>query len=141
MLLEFRQHKEIDGLLDTTSIFSGRRDEDTMGGRLQRARDAAGLTVSQVASRLGVRAATVQAWENDRSQPRANKLQMLAGLLSVNLAWLIDGLGRGPAEDGDELVESISTRLSRIQQLQAEFQTIAQALERDIQRLASDARA
>ena len=123
-----------------TSIYSGTRDDDTMGGRLQRARDAIGLTTAQVASRLGVRTATVQAWENDRSQPRANKLQMLAGLLSVNLAWLIDGRGRGPVEASEELVESISTRLGRIRQLQSEFQTIAQTLERDFQRLAGEAR-
>lgn len=125
---------------DTANIFSGPQDEDTMGGRLQRARDAAGLTVPEVAARLGVKAATVQAWESDRSQPRANKLQMVAGLLNVGLAWLMDGLGNGPAESGDELIESISTRLSRMRQLQSEFHTIAQGLEKDFVRLAAEAR-
>ncbi|MBX3531649.1 MAG: helix-turn-helix transcriptional regulator [Rhizobiaceae bacterium] len=125
---------------DTANIYSGRQDEDTMGGRLQRARDAAGLSVSQVAARLGVRSATVQAWESDRSQPRANKLQMVAGLLNVGLAWLMDGLGRGPAESGEELIESISTRLSRLRQLQGEFHAIAQGLEKDFVRLAAEAR-
>lgn len=126
---------------DTASIFSGRQDEDTMGGRLQRARDAAGLSVPEVAARLGVKPTTVQAWENDRSQPRANKLQMVAGLLNVGLAWLMDGLGRGPAEASDDLIESISTRLGRMRQLQAEFHTIAQGLEKDFVRLAAEARA
>jgi transcriptional regulator with XRE-family HTH domain len=125
---------------DTASIYSGIQDEDTMGGRLQRARDAAGLTVAQVAARLGVKTSTVQAWENDRSQPRANKLQMVAGLLNVSLAWLMDGLGTGPAEDSRSLIESISTRLTRMRQLQGEFQTIAQGLEKDFVRLAAEAR-
>jgi transcriptional regulator with XRE-family HTH domain len=126
---------------DTANIFSGKRDEDTMGGRLQRARDAAGLTVGELAARLGVKASTVQAWESDRSQPRANKLQMVAGILNVGLAWLMDGLGSGPAESGDELIESISTRLTRMRHLQSEFQTIAQGLEKDFVRLAAEARA
>lgn len=126
---------------DTASIFSGRQDEDTMGGRLQRARDAAGLSVADVAARLGVKRSTVQAWENDRSQPRANKLQMLAGLLGVNLAWAMDGLGAGPAEAGEELIESISVRLSRMRELQSEFHSIAEGLEKDFARLAAEVRA
>jgi transcriptional regulator with XRE-family HTH domain len=132
--------QEASGVHDTTNIFSGTQDEDTMGGRLQRARDTAGLTVAQLAARLGVKSSTVQAWENDRSQPRANKLQMVAGLLGVNLAWLMNGLGRGPAESGDDLIESISTRLTRMRQLQGEFHTIAQGLEKDFVRLAAEAR-
>lgn len=125
---------------ETASIYSGTQDEDTMGGRLQRARDAAGLTVAQVAARLGVRPSTVLAWETDRSQPRANKLQMLAGLLNVGLAWLMDGLGKGPREASDELLESIAVRLARMRQLQGEFDAIAQGLERDFTRLAAETR-
>ena len=125
---------------DTANIYSVKQDNDTMGGRLQRARDAAGLSVAEVATRLGVKSSTVQAWENDRSQPRANKLQMVAGVLNVSLAWLMDGLGGGPAEDSESLMESISTRLSRMRQLQSEFQTIAQGLESDFRRLVAEAR-
>ncbi len=129
------------GNITSENIFSGRQDRDTMGGRLQRARDASGLTVAQVAARLGVKASTVQAWENDRSQPRANKLQMVAGILSVSLAWLMDGRGAGPVEDSEGLIESIATRLSRLRQLQGEFDAIAQGLEKDFVRLAAEARA
>lgn len=125
---------------DTANIYSVKQDEDTMGGRLQRARDAAGLSVSEVAARMGVKRSTVQAWENDRSQPRANKLQTIAGVLNVSLAWLMDGLGQGPAEASEDLIESISTRLGRMRQLQSEFLTIAQGLEKDFVRLAAEAR-
>ncbi|MCL4675898.1 MAG: helix-turn-helix domain-containing protein, partial [Pararhodobacter sp.] len=46
-----------------------------------------------LAQRLGVRAKTLRDWENDASEPRANRLQMLAALLGVSLRWLLTGEG------------------------------------------------
>lgn len=65
----------------------------TLGDRLTAARDAAGLGQADLASRLGVRAKTLRDWENDQSEPRANRLQMLAALLGVSLRWLLTGQG------------------------------------------------
>lgn len=73
-------------------------DAATFGDRLAAAREALGLSQSQLASRLGVRLGTVQNWESDRSEPRANKLQMLAGLLNVSIVWLLTGQGEGGVE-------------------------------------------
>jgi transcriptional regulator with XRE-family HTH domain len=70
-------------------------DAATFGDRLAAAREALGLSQSQLASRLGVRLGTIQNWESDRSEPRANKLQMLAGLLNVSIVWLLTGQGEG----------------------------------------------
>ena len=42
-----------------------------------------------------MRPQTLRNWEEDRAEPRANRLQMLAGMLDVSLVWLISGLGRG----------------------------------------------
>jgi transcriptional regulator with XRE-family HTH domain len=67
----------------------------TFGDRLAAAREAAGMTQKALANRLGVRHTTVQAWENDTSEPRSNRLQMLAGMLSVSLMWLLTGRGDG----------------------------------------------
>ncbi|MBO6639440.1 MAG: helix-turn-helix domain-containing protein [Roseitalea sp.] len=71
---------------------------DTLGGRIVSARETAGLTTAQLARRLGVKSATLQNWESDRSEPRSNKLFMLAGLLNVSPTWLINGLGESPGE-------------------------------------------
>ncbi|TDH36151.1 helix-turn-helix domain-containing protein [Pseudohoeflea suaedae] len=71
-------------------------DEDTLGGRIFKARDMCGMTIEDAAARLGVTLDTFTEWENDRSEPRANKLMMLAGVLSVTPAWLISGAGEGP---------------------------------------------
>jgi transcriptional regulator with XRE-family HTH domain len=45
--------------------------------------------------RLGVKLVTVRNWENDLSDPRANKLQMMAGMLNVSMRWLLTGEGDG----------------------------------------------
>mgnify|MGYP000227000570 CR=1 FL=1 len=70
-------------------------DVATFGDRLAAARNAAGMTQGQFARRLGVKLATVKGWEDDVSEPRANKLQMMAGLLNVSFGWLLIGEGEG----------------------------------------------
>lgn len=67
----------------------------TFGDRLAAAREAAELTQKDLAKRLGVKVKTIVAWENDVSEPRANRLQMVAGLLNVSLMWLLNGEGEG----------------------------------------------
>ena len=77
--------------------------DDTLGGRIVAAREAAGLTSKELSVRLGVATKTVANWENDRSEPRSNKLSMLAGLLGVSPTWLLAGRGNAPrttAENG-----------------------------------------
>jgi len=66
----------------------------TFGDRLAGAREAAGLSQEELATRLGVRLETLIGWEEDAADPRANRLQMLAGMLNVSLMWLLTGEGR-----------------------------------------------
>jgi transcriptional regulator with XRE-family HTH domain len=80
------------------SIFYDDNQDTTLGGRVFQARESAGLTVSQVINRLGVRKATYLAWEADRSEPRANKLVALAGILNVSPTYLLSGLGRAAVQ-------------------------------------------
>ena len=67
----------------------------TFGDRLALAREAQNLTQEQLARRLGLRTPTIANWECDRSEPRANRLQMLAGFLNVSMGWLLTGEGEG----------------------------------------------
>lgn len=71
---------------------------DTIGGRISLARDAVGLTVEQISAVAGVTVETWTNWENDRAEPRANRLDMLARILQVSISWLLDGQGTGPAD-------------------------------------------
>ncbi|APX88940.1 transcriptional regulator [Brevirhabdus pacifica] len=70
-------------------------DTATFGDRLAAAREQLGLTQEGLARRLGVKHKTVRAWEDDMSEPRANKLQMMAGVLNVSIVWLLTGQGMG----------------------------------------------
>ncbi|RUS58581.1 helix-turn-helix domain-containing protein [Pseudorhodobacter sp. E13] len=70
-------------------------DAATFGDRVAAAREAAGLTAAALARQLGVKLETVQNWENDHSEPRANKLQMMSGMLNVSMRWLLTGEGDG----------------------------------------------
>lgn len=75
-------------------------DTATFGDRVAAARDVLSLTQAQLANRLGIRDKTLADWENDRSEPRANRLQMLAGVLNVSMIWLMTGEGEG-VDPGD----------------------------------------
>lgn len=74
----------------------------TFGDRLAAAREAAGMNQKELAKRLGVKVKTLSAWENDVTEPRANRLQLISGLLNVSLGWLLTGEGEGvEAPDGE----------------------------------------
>ena len=85
-------------------------DTATFGDRLAAARDASSMTQQQLAKRLGIKLATLKAWEGDLSEPRANRLSMLAGLLNVSITWLINGEGEGL--DSPEATHQISQEMS-----------------------------
>ncbi|MGI9395555.1 MAG: helix-turn-helix domain-containing protein [Boseongicola sp.] len=96
----------------------------TFGDRVAAARDAQGLKNNVLAKKLGVSAKTLDAWENDVSEPRANKLQMLSGVLNVSIPWLLTGEGSGidanapesgDAEIGDLMAEMRVLRTQIIQ--------------------------
>ncbi|WIY24020.1 helix-turn-helix domain-containing protein [Parasedimentitalea psychrophila] len=79
-------------------------DAATFGDRVAGAREVAAMTQAQLARRLGVKKATLLGWEQDLSEPRANKLSMMAGVLNVSMAWLITGEGEGMSQPADEII-------------------------------------
>lgn len=89
----------------------------TFGDRLCAAREGAGLTQNMLASKMGVRVKTIQAWESDSVEPRANKLQMVSALLNVSMVWLMSGLGTGIEPPGDAINSSDSENLEMLQEL------------------------
>lgn len=76
-------------------------DVATFGDRLSGAREQAHMTQAQLARRLGVKKASLVSWEDDLSEPRANRLSMIAGILNVSIVWLLTGEGEGTSQPDD----------------------------------------
>ncbi len=121
-------------------------DAATLGDRLALARDRQGLTQSQLARRLGLRVQTIRNWEADRSEPRANKLQMVAGFLNVSMVWLLTGEGAGAptgevhtAEDAPLGLNEALAEIRDLRLLQNQVADRLVRLEKRLRQLAQDA--
>ncbi len=106
-------------------------ENSTFGDRIIAAREAVGLSQSELARKLGVQLKTVKKWEEDLSEPRANKLQMIAGLLNVSITWLIMGHGaglEGPLTAND-LSADMNEILIELRHTKSEFSRLTQQLD------------
>jgi transcriptional regulator with XRE-family HTH domain len=117
------------------TVFSEEND-DTLGGRLSSALDAAGISAESLANQLGVREETVIAWESDRSEPRPSRLVDIAGILGVSPMWLMTGAGEGPGELNDERVlEAVRIELGRLQSAYQEIGRLIDTTSQQIEKL------
>ncbi|MGR3370437.1 MAG: helix-turn-helix domain-containing protein [Sagittula sp.] len=98
-------------------------DVATLGDRLAAAREAQGMSQETLAKNLGVKLNTLEKWEDDMSEPRANKLSMMAGILNVSMVWLITGEGEGVGNPEDEtpLSADLSEILSEMRTLRMQI--------------------
>lgn len=114
-------------------------DADTLGSRIEQARIAKGYTISQLSRRMAVKPSTLKNWESDRSEPRANKLSMLVGVLGVSTRWLLEG---GPDRPSfDENMNETSHIAQKVEQALGMQQRLSQLLyeiEADVARLQRD---
>ncbi|WP_420860869.1 helix-turn-helix domain-containing protein [Algirhabdus cladophorae] len=95
----------------------------TFGDRVAGAREASGMDQATLSKRLGVKLSTLKDWEDDLSEPRANKLSMMAGILNVSLRWLLEGQGDGidaPVES-EPLDTDIDALLVEIRQIKGQL--------------------
>jgi HTH-type transcriptional regulator, cell division transcriptional repressor len=109
----------------------------TFGDRLAGARETAGMKQTELAKRLGVKVKTLRAWEEDLSEPRANRLTMLSGILSVSMRWLMTGQGDGldgPFEP-TEIPANLAEVLTEMRQMRTEMEQGAARLGRLEKRL------
>lgn len=102
-------------------------DAATFGDRVAAAREARKLTTKALARQLGVATKTVEGWENDVSEPRANKLQMLSGVLNVSIPWLLTGEGQSFEADPGE-PQDLTDLLLEVRALRSEMLSSAARL-------------
>jgi len=109
----------------------------TFGDRVAGAREAVGLSQADLARKLGVKLTTLQGWEDDVREPRANRLQMLAGVLNVSIMWLLNGEGQGIPEpsENEPLPGDLSDLLLEMRSLHATLNKSADRLSRLEKRL------
>lgn len=107
-------------------------DSATFGDRLVAARERSGMTSAEFAKRLGVKKSTMAAWEQDLSEPRANRLSMMSGLLNVSIRWLLTGEGDGldgPEQDV-ELAADINGLLLELRDVRTQMTRSSERLGR-----------
>ena len=98
----------------------------TFGDRLAGAREAAHLTQEALARRLGVKVLTIRNWEDDHSEPRANKLQMLSGMLNVSMGWLLTGEGEGIESPVEATNGDVLKALADLSRMRAQTMALSQ---------------
>jgi transcriptional regulator with XRE-family HTH domain len=105
-------------------------DSATFGDRLAAARHKAGLSQKDLSKRLGVKLGTLRGWEEDISEPRANKLQMVAGLLNVSIMWLLNGEGDGLSnpDEEDSISADVKGILTEMRDVRAQMGTLNERL-------------
>ena len=123
------------------NVLTTGEEEMTLGGRLYASRQNVGMSLNLVARLLGVKASTLKSWENDRSEPRVNKLVALAGLLGVSPTHFLAEEGHD-GEDGlavkgrsGKLVEMLKEEISCAHEKQKELNERLRKIDDLIQKL------
>ncbi|MDN5785577.1 helix-turn-helix transcriptional regulator [Pseudorhodobacter sp.] len=116
-------------------------DSATFGDRVAAAREGAGFSQEDLAHRLGTKLVTIQNWENDVSEPRANKLQMMSGMLNVSMRWLLTGMGEGVESPDAPANGDLKDALVELARMRAQALALSQDighLEKRLRGLAKD---
>ena len=105
-------------------------DVATFGDRLEAARRNANLSQRDLADHIGIKSSTLKNWEDDVTEPRANKLNTLAGMLNVSLMRLINDEGDGlEASDENSVTDAnLDAALIEIRELRLQMMHSANRL-------------
>jgi transcriptional regulator with XRE-family HTH domain len=71
------------------------RPDESFGDRLQRLRTERGITQAQLAEFLNISEPSISAWEQDKSRPKAGRMEALAHFLAVPIAELLGHADKG----------------------------------------------
>jgi transcriptional regulator with XRE-family HTH domain len=115
----------------SSNVLSPSEPESTLGERLQKARQNAGLSMTLAAHLAGVKPATLRDWERDRSGPRVNKLVSLAGILGVSPTHLMaeEGQSENPVATSRGRQEKLLNHLkAEIREIEAQQKALTKRL-------------
>ncbi len=111
--------------------------DSTTGRRIEQARTQLGFSLPQLARRVGVKNKTLENWENDRCEPRVDRLVKLSGILQVPLIWMLTGDTPHSMESRPVVSETatIAQKLERAMAMQQELAALLVDASADIARL------
>jgi transcriptional regulator with XRE-family HTH domain len=97
---------------------------------LAAARDVAQLTQKELAQRVGIKVSTLRNWEEDLSEPRANRLSILSGILGVSLRWLLTAEGEGllAPDENAPIASDLSAILTELRAVRAQMKQSTERL-------------
>lgn len=102
----------------------------SLGQRIKSRRKQMDLSASALARRAGVTRDTLHAWETGQSEPRANKLLMLAGVLGTNVGWLMEGdSGCGPLPQPTNDVAALREQLGQAREMADNLSNMLNAIQ------------
>ncbi len=107
-----------------SNVLSDGNLETTLGGRIFQCRQQAGMSLQMLANLTGVQPSTLKSWENDRSEPRVNKLVAMAGILGVSPTYFIAEEGNSgvamprPRGRGGKLISQLKAEMAEIDEQQ-----------------------
>ena len=93
----------------SSNVLSATEPETTLGERIVKARQEAGLSPALTAHLAGIKPATLRDWERDRSAPRVNRLVKLAGILGVSPTHLL--ADKGQSNNPEQVLRGRQQRL------------------------------
>lgn len=100
---------------------------DTLGKRLQKALDDAGMTQAQLAERLGISQQAVQFICSGRTK-NSKHTGRIAEILGVTPEWLVFGTLHGVSESKNNYVATLTTKVYTIRQLDYDQEPTAEAI-------------
>jgi len=101
-------HTPIDSIIEEAPAV------ETLGTRLARLRRMRGLSKTDVADRLGISITAICHWEQDRSRPKAARLQALSQLFAVSTADLLSDDSVSGRQSLADLITRTRAEIARV---------------------------
>lgn len=105
----------------------------TIGNQIYKYRTMEGLTLKELADKVGVTEGAVSYWESGKSSPHMPKIVVMAKIFNIDPSSII--FGEPNSDDKDEIIESIIVALHNNHELKTFFHRCTLLKKDDMTRL------
>lgn len=86
------------------------RTKNSLGQRIARARERAGLNQTQLGNAVGITRSGVSQWESGLTEPTPERLRVIAMQTGANFEWLATGRSEREFEDEDDRTRGVPVK-------------------------------